>query len=216
MLLAAQALEAPLEQVKLEDGCFTVEPGGQDIDFSELARYASDRGEDLRVSGKHEAPRGRPAGVDPGGEVSYCAQVADLTVDPDTGQVSMNRFVSVHDVGTILNPIAHQGQVLGGVVQGLGYALTEELVLEDGRVVNAHFGAYKIPSPADLPEIATVLLETPAGPVPYAGKAIGEVSNCPVAPAVANAVADAAGVRVDSLPVTAEKVHRLMRRETGD
>jgi CO/xanthine dehydrogenase Mo-binding subunit len=134
-----------------------------------------------------------------------------VEVDLETGEPRLRRFVSAHDVGTILNPVAHQGQILGGVIQGLGYALTEELVYEEGRILNPHFGAYKIPAIADIPEIETVLLETPAGPVPYAGKAIGEVSNCPVAPAVANAVAAAAGVRVSDLPITAEKIYQALQ-----
>jgi CO/xanthine dehydrogenase Mo-binding subunit len=122
----------------------------------------------------------------------------------------VNRFVTAHDVGTILNPIAHQGQINGGVIQGLGFALTEELVIEDGQILNAHFGAYKVPSIEDLPVLETLLVPSAGGLIPYAGKAIGEVANCPVAPAIANAVFDATRVRIASLPITAEKVYQAM------
>jgi CO/xanthine dehydrogenase Mo-binding subunit len=209
--LAAQLLEQPVAELTLASGSVFAGSPENGLSFTDLLHAAHAHGTNLSVVGSHEAPRGLPAGVAPGGEVSYCAQIAEIEVDPETGEPHLRRFVSVHDVGTILNPIAHQGQILGGVVQGLGFALTEELVYEDGRIVNPHFGAYKIPAITDIPEIETVLLETPAGPVPYSGKAIGEVSNCPVAPAVANAVEAAVGVRISDLPVTAPKIHRALR-----
>jgi CO/xanthine dehydrogenase Mo-binding subunit len=109
-----------------------------------------------------------------------------------------------------LNPVAHQGQINGGVIQGLGFALTEELVIEDGHVVNPHFGAYKVPSIEDIPVLETILVPSTGGLIPFAGKAIGEVATCPVAPAIANAIFDAAGVRVATLPITAEKVYAAL------
>jgi CO/xanthine dehydrogenase Mo-binding subunit len=142
---------------------------------------------------------------------SYNVQVAEVDVDRDTGEVKVRKLVTVHDVGTVLNPLGHQGQISGGIIQGLGFALMEELVIEDGLVGNQHLGDYKMPVTADLPELVTVLLENPEGPVPYEGKAIGEVSNCPTAAAIANAVFDACGVRITDLPVTAEKVFRSLR-----
>ncbi|HLF76803.1 MAG TPA: xanthine dehydrogenase family protein molybdopterin-binding subunit [Dehalococcoidia bacterium] len=212
--LAAKVLELPADELSMSQGRVIANAADSSgLNFSELARLAHEDAIGLAVSGSHEAPRGRPAGVAPGGEVSYCAQIAEVEVDLETGEPKLHRFVTAHDVGTILNPVAHEGQILGGVIQGLGYALMEELVYEDGRIVNPHFGAYKIPVIQDIPDIETVLVETPAGPVPYAGKAIGEVSNCPVAPAVANAIADAAGVRIGDLPLTAEKVYRALQSQ---
>ena len=92
------------------------------------------------------------------------------------------------------------------MVQGLGYALMEEMAVEEGRVGTLHFGDYKIPTSADVPEMVTVLIQGDAGPAPYESKGIGESSNIPVAGAIANAVFDAVGVRITELPVTAEKV----------
>ena len=137
---------------------------------------------------------------------SFCAQVAEVEVDPETGQVTVQRIVTAHDVGTVINPMLHQGQIDGGIIQGLGYALMEEMTSEDGRVSSLSLGDYKIPTIADIPKLETVLLESPAGPTPYQGKGIGEISNIPIAAAIANAVEDAVGVRITSLPITAEKV----------
>jgi CO/xanthine dehydrogenase Mo-binding subunit len=162
----------------------------------------------LRVSQTFNAPRRQPGSHSGSDEdIAYCAQIAEVAIDPDTGSVRLQRFVTAHDVGTILNPVAHQGQINGGVIQGLGFALTEELVIDHGRVINPHFGAYKIPSIEDLPALETLLVPSTGGLIPHAGKAIGEVTNCPVAPAIANAVFDAVGVRIATLPITAEKVY---------
>lgn len=121
--------------------------------------------------------------------------------------------MTAHDVGTVLNPIYHQGQIEGGVIYGMGFALTEELLIEDGRVTNPNLGEYKLPAIADIPELVTALLPAAGGPTPYEGKAIGEMANVPVAAAIANAVYDAVGVRIMDLPITAEKVYRGMREK---
>ena len=144
---------------------------------------------------------------------SFAAQIAEVSVDPDTGEVHLLRFVSAHDVGTILDPVGHQGQINGGVIQGVGYALTEQLLAEDGRITNVSFGDYKIPSIMDVPPMETVLLESQSGVGPYAIKGIGENPIGPVAPAIANAIADAIGVRINDLPLTAEKVYWALHRK---
>ena len=142
---------------------------------------------------------------------SFCAQIAEVEVDRETGQVTLTRLTTAHDVGTVLNPLTHQGQVEGGAVQGIGQALTEHLVVQDGAVTNLHLGEYKLPTAMDVPELETVLVQSDAGPAPYAGKAVGEHSNVAVPAAVANAVSDAVGVRLMDLPVTAEKVYAGLR-----
>jgi CO/xanthine dehydrogenase Mo-binding subunit len=141
---------------------------------------------------------------------SFCAQVAEVEVDPETGEVTLLNLITAHDVGRVLNPLGHQGQINGGIVTGLGYALMEELQVEDGRVTNLTLGDYKLPSIADLPPLRTVLVQATGehtGVGPYDIKAIGEVPTTPVAPAIANAVFDAVGVRIRELPITAEKVY---------
>ena len=142
---------------------------------------------------------------------AFVAQVAEVGVDPETGQVRLVNFTTAHDIGEIVNPIGHQGQIDGAVMQGIGYALMEELTVEDGRVTNVSFADYKAPTVADIPPMKTVLLPGATGVGPYGIKGIGENPVCPVAPAIANAVADATGVRIRELPITAEKVHEGLR-----
>ena len=116
-------------------------------------------------------------------------------------------------MGRVLNPNGHQGQINGGIVQGFGYAFMEELRVEDGRVTNLSLGDYKLPTIRDLPPLHTVLLSESEGQGPYSIKAIGEVPTTPVAPAIANAIADVSGARVRDLPLTSEKVYRELHGE---
>jgi CO/xanthine dehydrogenase Mo-binding subunit len=148
---------------------------------------------------------------------AFCAQVAEVQVDEETGEVKLTTFTTAHDVGTILNPIAHQGQIEGAVMQGIGYALMEELQYDEGRVSTLSFGEYKIPTMRDIPELRTILVKSDSGgPTPYGGKSIGEQPIGAVAPAIVNAVLDAVGVSITDLPITAEKVSRaLQARLTG-
>ena len=139
-----------------------------------------------------------------------------MAVDPDTGQVQLRRLVTAHDVGTVLNPLTHQGQIEGGVVQGIGQALSEHLQVQEGTVTAQHLGDYKLPTLRDIPALTTVLIESQAGPAPYAGKAVGELSNVAVPAAVANAVFDAVGVRLMALPISAEQVHAGLQAKAGE
>jgi CO/xanthine dehydrogenase Mo-binding subunit len=148
---------------------------------------------------EHDAPQ-------PGDMMYFSAQVADVHVDRETGQVRVRKLVTVHDVGTIINPVGHQGQIDGGAVTGLGLAVTEEFMAEEGRVLNGNLADYKLPTIADIPPLETVLIETAGGTGPYEAKAIGELANNATAAAIANAVADAIGTRVFELPITAERV----------
>ncbi len=141
------------------------------------------------------------------GITSFCAQVAEVEVDPETGQVSIRQITTAHDVGTILNPVTHQGQIEGGLIQGMGFALMENLMVEEGRVSAANLGDYKIPTITDIPPLTTALIRgSIGGPVPYQGKAIGETSCIGISAALANAICDATGVRLFELPLTAESV----------
>lgn len=145
---------------------------------------------------------------------AFTAQVAEVSVDRETGELRLLRFVTAHDTGIIVNPIGHQGQIDGGVIQGLGYGLMEQVVVEGGRVGTLHFGDYKIPTVKDIPELTTVILEGESGVGPYKIKGIGENPITPVAAALANAVEDAVGVRIRDLPVTAEKVFQALKART--
>jgi CO/xanthine dehydrogenase Mo-binding subunit len=140
----------------------------------------------------------------------FSAQLAEVDVDTETGQVKVQRVITAHDVGTVINPIGHQGQINGGFATGYGLAMTEEFVVEDGRVLNGHLGDYKLPCMKDLPPLETVLVPSQGGLGPYDAKAIGELSNNATAAAIANAVADGSGARLFELPVTSERVYRAL------
>jgi CO/xanthine dehydrogenase Mo-binding subunit len=154
-----------------------------------------------------------PHGHDEPGDFNTSVYGVEVSVDRDTGAVSVLNAVQVVDQGTIINPLAHDGQIQGGFVMGLGAALSEELLVEDGQVTTLTLGDYKLPSVSDIPPLRTVVLSTDIGPGPFGAKAVGEVTNSGVAPAVANAVADAIGARVLELPITAE---RVLRAQLGD
>ena len=142
---------------------------------------------------------------------AFAAQVAEVAVDPETGEVTLRKLTTAHDTGMIMNPVGHQGQIDGGVVQGLGYGLIEYLPVQDGRVEVANFGEYKIPTARDIPPLKTVIVPSDSGVGPYKVKGIGENPISPVAPAIANAIEDAVGVRIKDLPITAEKIYHAMR-----
>src|SRR5262249_28014215 len=142
---------------------------------------------------------------------SFHAHATEVEVDPGTGEVRVLRYVAAHDVGFVVSPTYAEGQIHGGVGQGIGMALMEEIQYRDGHVLNANWTDYKLPTIADVPDVQAILVAHPAAGGPFGAKGLGE---CPVIhpPAViANAVAQAIGVHVHSLPLTAEKVLRALR-----
>lgn len=143
--------------------------------------------------------------------VSYCAQAARVAVDPGTGQVRVLEITSAVDVGQIINPRAHQMQIDGGAVMGFGFACLEDLCEEDGQVLAANLGEFKIAAMKDVPFLRTVLVEGGQGVGAAAVKPVGELTNVPAAAAIANAVAVATGCRIRELPITAEKVFWALR-----
>jgi len=196
----AGRLEWPMDTLVLESDLV------RSTALNESVRWQDVIDEPIEAKITHMAGLGTLAHI-----TSFCAQVAEVEVDTETGEVRVLNLTTAHDVGRILNPIGHQGQINGGIIAGLGYALMEELRVEDGRVTSLSLGDYKLPSIADLPPLKTVLVEAHAGVGPYDIKAIGEVPTTPVAPAIANAVYDAVGARIRELPITAEKVQRALR-----
>jgi carbon-monoxide dehydrogenase large subunit len=148
---------------------------------------------------------------DSGPQAALVVQVAEVKVDRETGQVSLKNFTTAHSTGTVLNPLTHQGQIDGGVVTAIGYALMEGLVIDQGRVTTTNFGESKIPTIRDIPPLKTVIQEFPVGNGPYGAMSIGEPPVLVAAAAIANAVQDAVGVRIFDLPITAEKVLRAIK-----
>ncbi len=146
---------------------------------------------------------------------SFAAHFAEVEVDPDSGAVRVLRYIAAHDSGHIIHPEAARGQIIGGVVQGIGYALMEEISMDPdtGVPLTLNLDSFKIPNLIDLRPIEAVLIEQPDPIGPYGAKALGEPPLVPVAAAIANAVYDAAGVRIRELPITAEKVLRNLRAQ---
>jgi CO/xanthine dehydrogenase Mo-binding subunit len=201
--LAAGRIGCKPEDVKAEKGRY-VAPGRKGMLFVELMRLAveANHGPITHLS-VYEPSR---AAI-----TSFAAQVAEVEVDPVTGQVKVKKLTTVHDAGRVLNHLTYQGQIDGGVVTGLGFALMEDNPMVDGKIATGNLGEFKIPSAADVPKLTTLLMESPTGPVPFQGKAIAEIPNVPTAAAVANAIADAVGVRIFDLPLTAEKIYAELK-----
>ncbi|OGP28650.1 MAG: hypothetical protein A2038_06730 [Deltaproteobacteria bacterium GWA2_57_13] len=213
VVLAASLLECPQQQIILERGQLMPQGRRENaIPLSSLAaRAIASSGEPLQSQCEYRAEEPDIT--------SFCAQVAEVEVDRETGQVQVLKMVTAHDVANILNPVSHQGQIDGAFVQGLGLALMEQLDCEEGRISTLSLGEYKLPNIRDLPKLTTVLVDSGPGSLPYDGKGIGEASLAPVAPAIANAIEDAVGVRITDLPITAEKVYRglkLKEKEARD
>jgi CO/xanthine dehydrogenase Mo-binding subunit len=199
----AQALSVPVQQVEWRAGGVGADTvSGHTLDLAALAS----RGvtvETVSDTGVGQEARG---GEHAEAVTSFCVQIAQVGVDVETGQVFLYEVLSVHDVAEVLEPISHSSQIEGGVVMGIGYALREDLGIEEGRVAAAHLGDYKMPSIADTAGMRVELLRGGKGMGALNVKGIGELPNVPTAAAIANAVADAVGVRIDTLPITAEKV----------
>jgi carbon-monoxide dehydrogenase large subunit len=136
----------------------------------------------------------------------YAAQAVEVEVDEETGMIKVKKIASAHDVGTTLNPTMVKGQIVGGVVMGLGYALHERLQFEDGRVINPSFMDYKLPSSQEIPEIVSIPVEVPLPEGPFGAKGIGELAVVGIAPAIGNAIYDAFKVRIKDLPLFPERV----------
>mgnify|MGYP000380340329 CR=1 FL=1 len=143
----------------------------------------------------------------------YATQIAEVEVDTETGEVRVLRLIAVHDCGRAVNPLLVEGQIQGGMAMGLGYALSEEMVVQGGQVLNTKFADYLIPTAMDVPTMVVDLVEAPDPSGPFGAKGVGEPALLPTAPAIVNAIYDAVGVRIRELPVTAERVLAALRSQ---
>jgi CO/xanthine dehydrogenase Mo-binding subunit len=148
-------------------------------------------------------------------DYGYGAHAIEVAVDTETGEITVLKSIGAHDVGRAINPAAVEGQIEGGAAQGQGYALSEEMIYKDGRLVTPSLSEYLIPTAMDVPMLKCIILESHSGLGPFGAKGIGEAALTPVAPAIANAVADAIGVRIWDLPITPEKVVKALRQQAS-
>ncbi len=212
--VAAGMLDVEAASIRLEAGMAHA-PDGRAISLADVLRRCARVGVPRSHLGVYHAPAGEPVDFDTGqGKVfpdyTFGAHAVEVEVDTETGAVRVLKHVAAHDVGRAINPQSVAGQIQGGAVQGLGYGLMEEVVLEDGINLTTSFASYLIPSAADVPDVQAVVAESGEGLGPFGARGIGEPPVGPPAAAVANAIEDAAGVRVSTLPVTAERVARAL------
>jgi CO/xanthine dehydrogenase Mo-binding subunit len=199
---AANLLGCAEDQVIYKSGKFAAKGGkAKPLTVSDVVQA---NGGPVTVSVETEVPR-------KGSSTSFIAQVAEVEVDPETGRVKLNKFVTAHDVGTIINPLGHQGQIDGEAIMAIGSSLMEELIDDQGKITTTNLGEYKIPNILDIPKLKTVLVQGKNGPGPYEAKGIGEHANVTPPAAIANAVHDACGVRLFDVPLTAEKIYKALR-----
>jgi len=147
--------------------------------------------------------------------ITLVAQAAEVEVDPETGEVTLLNLVAAQDVGLAFNPLMVEGQIQGGAVQGVGFGLTEEIKFDHGKVINPNFTDYKMPTALDLPNVEPIMIEEPSASNPYGARGVGEPPHIPTAAAIANAIYNAVGVQVDSLPITPEKILAALKAKTG-
>jgi CO/xanthine dehydrogenase Mo-binding subunit len=143
----------------------------------------------------------------------FNTQAVEVKVDKDTGTVRLVRFVQAQDVGTAINPMAVEGQIEGGAVQGIGRALSEEVVIREGELLNPSLTTYLMPLAVDMPAIENALIEVPTDDGPFGARAVAEPPGFGPPAAIANAIADAVGVRLKELPLSAEKLLRALQGE---
>jgi len=220
--IASKILDAPAEDIQFKDGnVFLPGDSEKSIPIGKLLRKAhfSPNGTILMAENFYD-PDNRNMGKELKGNMSmtysFGAHGVKVKVDEETGKVEVLEYVAAHDVGRAINPLLLEGQVYGGVVMGLGYALTEEVVHKNGENMNANFRDYKLFTAKDAVKIKAPVIETIDKDGPFGAKGIGEPGCVPTAPAVANAVYDAVGVRIKDLPITPEKVLAALKEKKGD
>ena len=218
--LAAKVLDCPVDETGYREGAVWRKKTNEFVSARDIIsnRYGP-RGTTIQGQGTFTPPGAKAPDKETGQspKVSafwmYATHVADVEVDIETGQVKVVRVVAAHDAGRLINPDGAEAQVEGGVVQGLGATLHEELIVRDGITLNPTFAEYKIPATVDVPQIIPVFVETEHDEGPYGAKGLGEPVLAPISPAVANAVFDAVGVRISSLPITPEKVWQALQEK---
>ena len=211
--MAAPLLDTPVESLFYKEGAVCKKDSNVFMTAEEIIRgHFGPRGATVQGEGTFTPPSAKPPDKETGqtSKMSafwmYATQIADVEVDVETGRVKILRIVAAHDAGTIINPEGAEGQIVGGVVQGLGTTLCEQMHVSEGVITNPTFVDYKLPTTMDIPEIVTGFVETFHEEGPFGAKGLSEPALAPTSAAVANAIHDAVGVRITSLPITSEKV----------
>jgi len=216
---AAEMLEANASDLMSRDGRIFVKGAeGKSVTVADVARARLFRhnGAPIVGSGSFDADSVLPDSTRFGNEsgaYNYGVQAAQVHVDPLTGQVKVLQMVVASDCGTVIYPIGAEGQVEGGLAQGIGYALTEGLQFDEGRPLNPNFSDYRIPSMRDMPPLQHAFADSYEPTGPFGAKGLGELNMDPTAAVINNAIFDAVGVRVKTLPITPEKILRALKEK---
>jgi 4-hydroxybenzoyl-CoA reductase subunit alpha len=218
-IAVAEKLGAPIENLAFaERRVFDVEHPEVGVTFAEAVVLAESKYGTIGTVGSYTPPRSpgkfKGAGVGPSPAYSYSAAVAELDVDPQTGGITVERIWIGHDIGQSINPMLVMGQVEGGVYMGLGEALMEEMTYRANRNVVHKFPSlleYKSPTTLEMCDVVTYLIEDADPNGPFGAKEVGQGPLLPVMPAIANAVYDAVGVRIDEVPITPEKIMAALK-----
>ena len=219
--LGAKQLEAPLEKLILRDRHIVhIDDPGKKLEIGKLLRKAHfSHGGQMLMAEYFYDPANENMGKDFRGNMSmtytFGAHGVRVRVDEETGKVKILKYVAAHDVGKAINPLLLEGQVYGGVMMGVGYALSEQVISEKGQNMNPNFRDYKILTAKDVVPVEAPVFETYDKDGPFGAKGIGEPGCVPTAPAIANAIYDAVGVRIKDLPITPEKVLAAIREKKG-
>lgn len=219
---AALAFGVAPDDVALTDGKALVKTDpAQSMRFRDLVKRCADEGIHLSELALHRAqladlldPVTGQGQAHP--DYTYGAHAIELSVDTETGEVRVLKSIGAHDVGQCVNRAAVEGQIEGGAQNGQGYALSEEMLYDQGRLITPSLSEYLMPTSMDMPRVESILLESRSGIGPFGSKGIGEPAISPVAPAIANAVADAIGVRVFEMPITPERVVNALKTQLED
>jgi len=222
VMAVAEKLGVPIENLGLaERRVFDVENPDTGVTFAEAVVLAESKFGTIGTVGSYSPPRSpgkfKGSGVGPSPAYSYSAAVAEVDVDPETGIVVVERIWIAHDIGKSINPMLVMGQVEGSVYMGLGEILMEEMVYRGNRNVVHKFPSmleYKSPTTMEMCDVKTYLIEDPDPNGPFGAKEVGQGPLLPIPPAVANAVYDAVGVRIDEVPITPEKVMKALREKS--
>lgn len=202
LTIAAEMLEAASTDLEIEGNKVVVRGvPGKSIALTEIAASS------MRFGGQFEPVYGRGRSANRVSSPMFTAHLAQVAVDPETGEVRVLDYVAIQDVGMAINPALVTGQVHGGVTQGLGWALFENMVYDEhGQLLTSNLMDYALPHSYDVPNIQTMLVEIPSDLGPFGAKGVGEPPVVPVGAAIANAIFDAVGVRVSQLPITPERL----------
>ena len=220
--VAAELLGAVPDDLVFEDGMVRERDtgAGRGIRLAELAAACQQRsvptahlGTWYAGTGTFDPATGQGASFP---DYTFGAHAADVEVDTETGQVRVLGYAAAHDVGRAINPLRVEGQIQGGAYQGLGYALGEEIVVDDGQVASTLLASYLLPNAADLPDVRVIVVESGEGKGPFGARGIGEPPIGNPAATIANAVAAATGVRVTQLPITPERLLAALDAAAGD